>query len=90
MVGIFLGNREEDGMVRTIVSLSEDDKRWLDQYSHNHHQAMAQTIRVAVKLFQKSAVSETKNRILSETAGLLKDKADSVRFVRQLRDEWEE
>jgi hypothetical protein len=75
-------------MVRTIVTLDESDKRWLDRYSSRQSQSTAETIRRAIREFQKKAQGDDYNRALKETAGLLKDKEDSVRFVRKLRAEW--
>ena len=76
-------------MVRTIVTIEEHDKRWLDRYSGNHHQSTAETIRMAIKEFQKKTQEKDRQRALKDTAGLLKGKDDSVRFVRKLREEWD-
>ena len=40
-------------MVRTIVTIEEGDKRWLDRFSGRHGQSIAETIRLAIKEFQK-------------------------------------
>ena len=76
-------------MVRTIVTIEESDKRWLDRYSGRHGQSTAQTIRVAIKEFQKKTREKGYHGVLKDTAGLLKGHGDSVRFVRNLREEWE-
>ena len=76
-------------MMRTIVSLPEEDKRWLDQYSHRYHQSTAQTIRFALEQFKKSVVGTLRHKTLRETAGLFKGRMDSVKVVRQLRREWD-
>ena len=76
-------------MVRTIVTIEESDKRWLDRYSDRHNHSTAETIRLAIREFQKRMRSGDHRRILSKTAGLLKGKDDSVRFVRKLREEWD-
>lgn len=76
-------------MVRTIVSLEEADKRWLDRYSGRHGLSTAEAIRQAIKDFQKRAQGEDYRRALKDTAGLLRGKDDSVPFVRKIRDEWE-
>ncbi|MBN1699349.1 MAG: hypothetical protein JW881_17650 [Spirochaetales bacterium] len=44
-------------MARTIITIPDDIKTWLDHYSHRHHQSLAATIRAAIKNFKK------KNRI---------------------------
>ena len=76
-------------MVRTIVTLEEGDKRWLDRYSDQHGQSIAQTIRMAIKDFQTGARAGDYRKKLKDTAGILKGKDDSVRFVRKLREEWD-
>ena len=75
-------------MVRTIVTIEESDKRWLDRYSGKHHQSTAETIRLAIKEFQKKMQEGRYQHVLKDTAGLLKGQGDSVRFVRKLREEW--
>lgn len=83
-------------MVRTLVTLEDMDKRWLDRYSERHKQSSAETMRLAIKEFQKKSGEENYRQALSQTQGLLKNKTsktlslknDSVRFVRKLRGEW--
>ena len=75
-------------MVRTIVTIEEGDKRWLDRYSGEHGRSTAETIRLAIKEFQKKERAGEYHRKIEATAGLLKGGEDSVRFVRKLRGEW--
>ena len=76
-------------MVRTIVTIEESDKRWLDRYSDRQNQSTAETIRMAIREFQKKAQEGDIRNALKDTAGLLKGREDSVRFVRKLRREWD-
>ena len=78
-------------MTRTIITLEDSDKRWLDRYSGRHQQSTAQTIRLAIKEFQKKNRAESYHRAVADTAGILKDvlKEDSVKIVRDLRKEWD-
>ena len=77
-------------MTRTIITLEDTDKRWLDRYSGRHSQSTAETIRLAIKEFQKKTRTESYHKILMDTAGILKgDANDSVRFVRKIREEWD-
>ena len=77
-------------MVRTIVTIDESDKHWLDRYSGRHKQSTAETIRLAIREFQKKSKSVEYREFLSKTAGLLKGtKDDSVGFVKKIREEWE-
>ena len=75
-------------MVRTIVTLEDADKRWLDRYSGRQGKSTAETIRMAIKEFQKKTRESGYRKILEETSGVLKGGEDSVRFVRKLRKEW--
>ena len=76
-------------MTRTIVTLEEADKRWLDRYSGRHSQSTAQTIRLAIKEFQAKAQTEGYRQAIQSTAGLLRGGEDSVQAVRRLRREWD-
>jgi hypothetical protein len=76
-------------MTRTIITLEDSDKRWLDRYSGRHKQSTAETIRHAIKEFQIKIKEREYHRVLKNTAGLLNGSDDSVRFVRKLRGEWD-
>ena len=76
-------------MVRTIISLAENDKRWLDQYGSLHGQSTAEVIRTAVRVFQKNTSEQLLREILKKTAGVIKNKQDAAESVRQLRNEWD-
>lgn len=77
-------------MTRTIISLKNDDKKWLDDYSHLRHQSMAETIRQALKKYREWMSPKTQNHILHSTHGLWKrKKIDGLKYTKQLRDEWD-
>ena len=76
-------------MVRTIVTIEESDKNWLDRYSDRQGRSTAETIRLAIKEFQKKAREGEYKKVLQLTGGLLKGKEDSVSFVHKLRQEWD-
>lgn len=76
-------------MVRTIITMEQSDKKWLDRYSGRHSQSTAETIRLAIKEFQKKKQEADYRVAVESTAGLLGGKDDSVRFVRKLREEWD-
>ena len=76
-------------MVRTIITIEETDKRWLDRYSGQKGQSTAETIRLAIKAFQKGTREKGYRDTLKNTAGLLNGKDDSVRFVQKIREEWD-
>ncbi|PIU94189.1 MAG: hypothetical protein COZ06_00160 [Armatimonadetes bacterium CG_4_10_14_3_um_filter_66_18] len=77
-------------MTRTLITISEDDKRWLDHYSRAHQQSMAETIRQAVSDFRTRLSGHTQDALLEETAGIWRRRAvDALDYTRGLRDEWE-
>ncbi len=78
-------------MIRTIVSMEKEDKRWLDSYSRNRHISSAEAIRRAVRLMRKAASEYGTDKIISGTAGLWKNRnVDAIEFVRSIRSEWDE
>ena len=76
-------------MTRTIVTLEENDKRWLDKYSAENGRSTAETIRQAIKEFQKKMREGEYKNVLEKVFGVLKHKEDSVKFVRKIREEWD-
>lgn len=44
-------------MVRTVISLDPDDKRWLDSKAREEKVAMTEVVRRAVKHYRESASS---------------------------------
>ncbi len=79
-------------MVRTLITIPEEDKQWLKNYSRSHHVSMAQIIRMAINEFKKRKKNDKNDfhKALEATFGMWKDKnIDSVEYVRQLRSEWD-
>ncbi len=77
-------------MTRTIISISDEDKKWLENYSRTHRQSAAETIRCAIKQYQLSVKKNEGKRILRNTAGIWKDKnVDGLDYVETLRNEWD-
>lgn len=76
-------------MIRTLISLNEKDKRWLDSYSRRHGQSTAETVREAIRHFQQSDPEREKSELLEHTAGLWRGRGvDAMEYVKRLRDEW--
>ena len=59
-------------LIRTLITLSMDDKKWLDTYSHLNQQSTAETIRQAIHNFHEEIKKESKKDILKTTSGLYK------------------
>ena len=77
-------------MIRTIVTMEESDKEWLDHYSHLHQQSLAETIRQAIHSYQAQASTGGRDQMLKETAGIWKGRnRDGLDHQRELRREWD-
>lgn len=76
-------------MVRTIVSLDDDDKRWLDGRAAREGVPMTELIRRAVRLLRRETGRERPDLddLLDRTAGIWR-KGDALRYQRELRREW--
>ena len=76
-------------MIRTLISLSENDKRWLDSYSRRRGQSAAETVREAIKTLRNRDAELEKTDILTNTAGMWVDREeDASIYVDRIRDEW--
>lgn len=78
----------EDAVVRTIISLPEKDKRWLDQRAKEHKVPMTAVIREAVRALQdQEAHHKAFERALKRSAGIWKN-GDGLAWQRKMREEW--
>jgi Arc/MetJ-type ribon-helix-helix transcriptional regulator len=75
-------------MVRTIVSLDEEDKVWLDRKAAREGISMTELIRRAVKrLRSEEKEAQSFERLLRSTSGIGTGE-DGLAAQRRLRDEW--
>lgn len=76
-------------MVRTVISLEEGDKRWLDAEAARQGVPMTEVIRRAVKLMrQERERAGELDALLAATRGIGSGE-DDLEVQRRLRDEWE-
>lgn len=77
-------------MTRTIISLPEDEKKWLDAYGRRHRISSAEVIRRAIRDFRQKKPEKSLAAVLRETAGAWTSiKGDSHDYVDAMRKEWE-
>jgi hypothetical protein len=77
-------------MVRSIVSLPEEDKKWLEHYGRKHRMSGAEIIRRAVKHYRRHVSEGGYDRVVRETAGAWTSiRGDSQNHVDAARSEWE-
>ncbi|MCF8107639.1 MAG: hypothetical protein K9J81_01460 [Desulfohalobiaceae bacterium] len=74
---------------RTIITLPDEDKAWLEQYSRLRGISMAEGIRSALKLLRENKHQETYRSLVERTRGIW-TQGDGLTYQRKLRSEWED
>lgn len=76
-------------MVRTVISIEEADKKWLDERAEAEGVPMTELIRRAIRLLRAQAGSETRSweELHEATRGTWKN-GDGLAWQRKLRREW--
>ena len=76
-------------MVRTVISLQEDDKKWLDERAVREGVPMTEMIRRAVRLLraQTPLQGRSLDETLEATSGLWKH-GDGLDYQEKMRREW--
>jgi hypothetical protein len=59
-------------MTRTIISIPEDEKKWLDTYGKRNRISSAEVVRLAVREFRGKKAGKGLAEVLQETAGMWK------------------
>ncbi len=76
-------------MIRTIVSIENDDKTWLDMKAAEEQISRAELIRRAVRFYRKASETQVRSfrRLLEDTSGIWPGE-DGLSYQQRLRDEW--
>jgi hypothetical protein len=69
-----------------LISLEENDRRWLEQRSQETGVPMSEVVRRAIRQAQENGRKPIKE-LLSSTQGLW-SKGDGLRYQRRIRKEW--
>ena len=77
-------------MIRTVISLDEESKKWLDQQAREENISAAELIRTAVRKYRDEKRREALplKDLLEQTSGIWKQ-GDGLTYQRRLRKEWE-
>jgi hypothetical protein len=77
-------------MVRTVISLTEDDKAWLDRRAQNEGATMTEIVRRSLRFYRSVCDPEDADftSLLERTAGTWRQ-GDAVEYQRRVRAEWE-
>ena len=76
-------------MIRTIISLSPEDKAWLDRKAKEERVPMTRLVRRAIQRLRKETEAKPSRfeALLRDTAGIRKS-GDGLAAQRRLRSEW--
>ncbi len=76
-------------MIRTVISISEEDKKWLEERAAAEDIPMTEVVRRALHLMQEIEQREDPpfETLLERTQGLWKNE-DGLAYQRRVRDEW--
>ena len=72
---------------RTIVTLSEEDKLWLENYSKAFKISVAQAIRQGISRLKGAETQKTYHALVRNTRGIW-EKGDGLTYQKQIRSEW--
>jgi hypothetical protein len=73
-------------MTRMLISLEENDRRWLEQRSQETGVPMSEVVRQAIRQAQENGQKPMKE-LLASTQGIWR-KGDGLRYQRRIRQEW--
>ncbi len=73
---------------RTIITLSDLEKRWLTSYTKAHGVSMAEAVRRGIACLKASQNSGSYRQFVQRTRGIW-SKGDGLKYQEQLRSEWE-
>ena len=76
-------------MIRTIVSIEDETKAWLDLKAAEEKVSRAELIRRAVRHYRKASETQARSfrRLLDDTSGIWKGE-DGLSYQLRIRDEW--
>jgi ribbon-helix-helix CopG family protein len=77
-------------MIRIVISLDEESKKWLDQQAREENISAAELIRTAVRKYRDEKRREALplKDLLNQTSGIWK-RGDGLTYQRRLRKEWQ-
>jgi hypothetical protein len=74
-------------MLRTIISIENDDKKWLDEESRRTGLPRAEIVRMSIRYMRLDREKSFEN-LLNETRGTWKE-GDGLAYQERIRSEWE-
>jgi hypothetical protein len=72
---------------RTIITISEQEKRWLATYSGLHGVSLAEAIRRGIACLKSAEGDNTYCKLVQNTTGIWKQ-GDALTYQNEIRSEW--
>lgn len=72
---------------RTIITISEQEKRWLAAYSGSHGVSLAASIRKAIACLKATEGNVAYRKLVKDTGGIW-TRGDALRYQEEIRSEW--
>jgi hypothetical protein len=72
---------------RTIITISDEDKTWLQSYSQAHGISIAEAVRQGVQRLRLAEKQELYQTLVKSTQGIWK-KGDGLKYQETVRSEW--
>ena len=77
------------GSQRTIITISDKDKSWLEAYSKSHGISIAETIRRGISELKEKESENLYKTTVHETQGIWEE-GDGLEYQKKIRSEWSE
>lgn len=72
---------------KTIITISEQEKRWLTSYSALHGVSLAEAVRRGIACLKAAEGHDAYCKIVRNTAGIWK-RGDALRYQEEMRSAW--
>jgi hypothetical protein len=72
---------------RTIITISEQEKRWLSSYSGLHGVSLAEAVRRGIACLKATEGHDAYCKLVRNSAGIWK-RGDALRYQEEMRSEW--
>ena len=72
---------------RTIITISEQEKRWLAAYSGLHGVSLAEAVRRGIACLKAAEGDVAYRELIQKTRGIWK-RGDALRYQEEIRSEW--
>ena len=73
---------------RTIITISEEEKRWLMSYSQRYRVSLAEAIRKGITCLKAAEGERTYKALVQDTVGIW-TKEEGLEYQNRLRAEWD-